>query len=93
MMAKQKRQQFNLEPVEGFAINKPSSRTLTETSVRFHPVRVLAFVVSHFTPVTDFYVMAGLDYVGNVVLRVHLKTRSIILEMRFLFKITKALRP
>lgn len=71
-MAKQKRQQFNLVPVEGLVINKPS-RTLTETSVRFHPVRVLAFVVSHFTPVTDFHVMAGLHYVGNVVLRVYLE--------------------
>jgi len=57
---------------EGFAINKPS-RTLTETSIRFHPVRVLAFVVSHFAPVTNFHVMAGFHYVGNVVLRVHLE--------------------
>jgi len=71
IMVKQKRQQFNLALVEGFAINKPS-RTLTETSVRFHPVRVLAFVESHFTPVTDFYVMAGFHYVGNVVLGVNL---------------------
>lgn len=45
-----------------------------ETSVRFHPVRVLAFVESHFTPVTDFYVMTGFHYVGNVVLGVNLFT-------------------
>lgn len=71
IMVKQKRQQFNLAPVEGFAINKPW-RTLTETPVRLHPVRVLAFVESHFTPVTDFHVMAGFHYVGNVVLGVNL---------------------
>lgn len=97
MMAKQKRQQqFNLEPVEGFAINNPS-RTLTETSVRFHPVRVLAFVVSHFAPVTDFYVMAGLHNVGNVVLRVNLKHdecgfRPLVLFYFYFIQHTIALR-
>lgn len=34
---------------------------------------MLAFVVSHFAPVTDFYEMAGLHDVGNVVLRVNLE--------------------